>query len=331
MNAKKHLLNYARSCALHLHVLVFPDFTKPFLLDTDASNTGIGGVLSQLDEEGKEHVIAFASRILSKSERRYCVTRRELLAVVVFTEQFRPYLLGREFTLRTDHGSLSWLQSFKEPEGQLARWLEKLQEYHFNIVHRPGRKHANADALSWRPCDQCGRMDHHQGMAVAVSPISIDASPIGDRSLVKLRQLQKEDPNLKFVLEARETGQQPTTEAVKSKGRQAHQLLQLWDQLVISSGVLTRRFEDKDGGNILYQWVVPKKQRKEILHHLHDGPLGAHLGENKTLEKLRERFYWPGHAADVKEWCSSCKLCGQRKMPNPKPRAPLVSVQGPTN
>ena len=149
MNAKKRLLNYARSCALHLHVLVFPDFTKPFLLDTDASNTGIGGVLSQLDEEGKEHVIAFASRILSKSERRYCVTRRELLAVVVFTEQFRPYLLGREFTLRTDHGSLSWLQSFKEPEGQLARWLEKLQEYHFNIVHRPGRKHANADALSW--------------------------------------------------------------------------------------------------------------------------------------------------------------------------------------
>ena len=73
--------------------------------------------------------------------------------------------------------------------------------------------------------------------------------------------------------------------------------------------------------------MVPKKQRKEILHHLHDGPLGAHLGENKTLEKLRERFYWPGHAADVKEWCSSCKLCGQRKMPNPKPRAPLVSVQ----
>ena len=165
-------------------------------------------------------------------------------------------------------------------------------------------------------------MDHDQGMAVAVSPISIDASPIGDGSLVKLRQLQKEDPNLKFVLEARETGQRPTADAVKSKRRQAHQLLQLWDQLVISSGVLTRRFEDKDGGNILYQWVVPKKQRKEILHHLHGGPLGAHLRENKTLEKLRERFYWPGHAADVKEWCSSCKLCGQRKMPNPKPRAP---------
>ena len=89
-------------------VLAFPDFSKAFILDTDASNTGIGGVLSQLDEHGQEHVIAFASCTLSKSERRYCVTHRELLAVV-FTQQFRPYLLGKEFTLRTDHGSLSWL------------------------------------------------------------------------------------------------------------------------------------------------------------------------------------------------------------------------------
>ena len=101
-------------------ILVFPNFNKPFILDTDASNTGIGGVLSQLDEAGNECVIAYASRTLSKAERRYCVTRRELLAVVTFTQHFRPYLLGRQFTLRTDHGSLTWLQSFKEPEGRSA-------------------------------------------------------------------------------------------------------------------------------------------------------------------------------------------------------------------
>lgn len=107
----------------------------------DASDRGIGTVLSQTDPDGREHVIAYASRLLSKSERRYCVTRRELLAVVYFTNHFRPYLLGKQFVLRTDHGSLVWLQNFKEPEGQLARWLEKLQQYDFVISHCQGKKH----------------------------------------------------------------------------------------------------------------------------------------------------------------------------------------------
>ena len=319
-------------------VLAFPDFTKAFILDTDASNTGIGGVLSQLDDQGQEHVIAFASRTLSKAERRYCVTRRELLAVVVFTQQFRPYLLGREFTLRTDHGSLSWLQSFKEPEGQLAQWLEKLQEFHFRIVHRPGKKHTNADAMSRRPCDQCGRIDddplvNHPSAALGeessatVSPICTEASFVGDATPAKLRQLQLDDSSIKFVLEAKESDKRPTKEVVKAKGMEVRKLIQIWDQLVVSNGILKRCFEDKERKSAVYQWVVPKKQRREILRHLHDGPLGAHLGENKTLQKLKERFFWPGHTADVREWCRSCDPCSQRKTPNPKPRAPLVSIQ----
>ena len=100
-------------------VLAYPDYSRPFILDTDASDFGIGAVLAQHDD-GHECVVAFASRTLSKSERRYCVTERELLAVVVFTQHFRPYLLGREFILCTEHGSLTWLQFLKEPEGQLA-------------------------------------------------------------------------------------------------------------------------------------------------------------------------------------------------------------------
>ena len=88
-------------------VLAFPDFTREFILDTDASDCGIGGVLSQVDANGHERVIAYGSRVLSKPERQYCVTRRELLAVVAFTDHFRPHLIGQQFVLRTDHGSLT--------------------------------------------------------------------------------------------------------------------------------------------------------------------------------------------------------------------------------
>ena len=133
-------------------VLAHPDFQLPFILDTDASATGIGAVLSQCHSDGKEEVIAYASRTLSKPERRYCTTRRELLAVVTFVKHFRAYLLGRHFSLRTDHGSLTWLQNFKEPEGQLARWITRLQEYNFSIMHRQGKSHGNADTMSRRPC-----------------------------------------------------------------------------------------------------------------------------------------------------------------------------------
>ena len=129
-------------------------------MDTDASDIGIGAVLSQIQEGETERVIAYGSRVLTKPERHYCVTRRELLAVVTFIQHFRLYLLGREFILRTDHGSLTQLWNFKQPEGQLAHWLERLQEYNFKIYHRPGRKHQNADALSRGPCKQCERESH---------------------------------------------------------------------------------------------------------------------------------------------------------------------------
>lgn len=93
-------------------VLAYPDYSKLFILDTDASDYGIRAVLLQKDDEGQEHVVAFASRSFSKAKHRYCVTRRDLLAVIAFTQHFRPYLLCRELTLRTDYGSLTWLQSF---------------------------------------------------------------------------------------------------------------------------------------------------------------------------------------------------------------------------
>ena len=126
-----------------------------FILDTDASNCHIGAVLSQKQAQG-DKVIAYGSKVLSKSERNYCVTRRELLAVVHFITHYRHYLTGRHFILRTDHGALRWMFNFKEPEGQLARWLETLSTYDFETIHRPGKQHLNGDGMSRRPCpDDC--------------------------------------------------------------------------------------------------------------------------------------------------------------------------------
>jgi hypothetical protein len=120
-------------------VLGHPDFSKEFILDTDASKDAIGAILSQV-QDGHEKVIAYASRTMSKSERNYCVTRKELLAVVHFVKLFRHFLEGRKFRVRTDHSSLKWLLRFKHPEGQLARWLEVLNTYDMQIEHRPGNQ-----------------------------------------------------------------------------------------------------------------------------------------------------------------------------------------------
>ena len=94
--------------------------------------------------------------LLTKPERRYWVARKELLVVVFFVKHFKHYLYGKLFIVRTDDGSLRWLLSFKNPEGQLARWLQVLSSYDMTIVHRPGGQHRNADALSRIPFRQCG-------------------------------------------------------------------------------------------------------------------------------------------------------------------------------
>ena len=135
-------------------VLGYPDPRLEYVLDTDASDVGVGAVLSQV-QQGQERVIAYFSKTLSPAERNYCVTRRELLAVVKAVKHFRPYLYGQRFTLRTDHASLMWLCRRQEPAHQIARWLELLSEFQYSTEHRKGAKHGNTDGLSKRACIDC--------------------------------------------------------------------------------------------------------------------------------------------------------------------------------
>ncbi len=130
-------------------MLVYPRSEGKFILDTDASGAGIGTILNQV-QDGEEKVIAYASNTMNRTQRHYCTTQRELLAVVTFVKHFQHYLLGRHFLLRTNHASLRWLVNFREPEGMVARWIQCLLTFDYEVQHRHGKAHGNADALSRR-------------------------------------------------------------------------------------------------------------------------------------------------------------------------------------
>ena len=128
-------------------ILQYPDFTKEFILTTDASNVAVGAVLSQ-GPIGSDKPVCYASRTLNDSELNYSTTEKELLAIVWATKYFRPYLFGRKFKIYTDHKPLQWLMNMKEPNSRLTRWKLKLSEYDFTVLYKKGKLNSNADALS---------------------------------------------------------------------------------------------------------------------------------------------------------------------------------------
>ena len=129
-------------------ILMTPDWTLPFILQTDASSTGLGYVLSQVNSMGEEHPIAFASKKQLPSERNYSAIEREALTIVKGIKHFRMYLEGTTFTIQTDHNPLTHLGNLKDSHGRLARWALYLQPYDFTIVHHSRKPNSNADGLS---------------------------------------------------------------------------------------------------------------------------------------------------------------------------------------
>ena len=128
-------------------VLKSPDLSKPFVLQTDASDRGVGAVLSQRTTDG-DHPIAYFSRKLIPREERYSTVEKECLAIKLGVHAFRVYLLGRPFVVQTDHRSLEWLHRLKENNARLTRWSLSLQPYDFTVEHRAGTSNGNADGLS---------------------------------------------------------------------------------------------------------------------------------------------------------------------------------------
>ena len=334
MKEKNYKFNWTHECSEAFEklkqqlttapVLAHPDFSKPFILDTDASDLAIGSVLSQ-KIDGKERVVAYASRTLSKAERKYCVTRKELLALVYFVKYFRHYLYGREFIVRTDHGSLRWLMNFKNPEGQVARWLEVLSTYIFTVEHRPGRLHGNADSLSRKPVSQCeDGIDDNNDPETKCCQLSITESEDDDRDLIKLQQ---EDEDLAMVRTWVEDKERPSSKDIAAC---SYVIKSLWNQfprLENRNGLLVRRLENFEDDSVSYQAIIPRGARRDVLKYSHDLKTAGHLGGKKTLSRVRQMFYWPGLQSDVRSYVAGCETCTKRKEPNPTKRAPMQIVR----
>jgi hypothetical protein len=264
-------------------VLGYPKDKGLYILDTDASHTAIGAELLQI-QDGKEVVISYGSYVLTPAQRRYCTTRKELLAVVRFTRQFRHYLLGRNFVIRTDHNSLTWLMRFKYIEGQLSRWLEEVQLFDMSIQHRPGRLHENADSLSRSPdtlsycdcyhaganleqlpcggCAFCSRA-HHQWrrfeddvddvVPLAVRSIEIDGDDYSDSS----EDIEGDLPSLESLFEEPAATGESCKDGVSSLDE--HQPSQddedcNWLQQYTPAELRRHQLEDKDLKTLL-TWV----------------------------------------------------------------------------
>lgn len=312
-------------------VLAYADFSKPFILETDASYSGLGAVLSQATEGGIRPV-AYASRGLRPTERNmsnYSSMKLELLALKwALTEKFREYLLGHKCVVFTDNNPLSYLQSAKL--GALEhRWAAQLAAFDFEIKYRSGRSNGNADALSRQYLTSSEMATGFlPGSTVplslqqAVGPLVATQSLVSafpGRTLSEIRALQEADPCLKEFQVFWRQQARPTQNERRLLSKTAVVLLQQWDRLVEREGVLYRRVFRPDGGEEFLQLLLPAALREQTLEMLHQEH--GHQGIERTSDLVRQRCYWPRMFTDIKQWVQQCERCQVAKDSAPGPHS----------
>ena len=349
-----------RSLLVNAPILAHAMDTGDYILDTDACDTSIGAVLSQL-QDNEHRVIAYGSKSLNKTERNYCVTDRELLAVRYFTEYYRTYLLGRKFLLRTDHQAIKWLFTMKEPKSRISRWIEALSEFNFEIEHRSGLKHTNADAMSrcpnpWDcsckdfeklrcgPCKKCvrknelmigqlpGETDDITQDSGGSHTIKIVKSDLRSRwpaktTPDKLAKMQQEDPDIGPVYRWLQTNNKPDKIKLSLKSPATRHYVLLWDSLKFEQNILHREYHKKDNTDDYLQIIIPRILKTDILKEMHDSLLSGHLGIKKTYSKTMQRFYWFELKVDVDVYIKKCDICSSIKAPAKHVRGPLGEMR----
>ncbi|HEY1644970.1 MAG TPA: reverse transcriptase domain-containing protein, partial [Candidatus Saccharimonadales bacterium] len=311
-------------------IVALPDFTKPFIIYADASLSGLGAVLSQ-KIDGVERVIAYASKTLNPAQRRYATTERECLAVKYACQHFRSYIWGTRFTIVTDHAALKWLINHKDSSSRLMRWALFLQEYDFEIIHRSGASHANADALSRLPglLESEGTQDvnnvslreketreneariqtHDRGKSkqwnrgIRVATVLNDQTSVLSWTKIDLAAEQRKDKQLLNIFDMLE-GRTEIPGPAKEEMKLYH----------IVDGILLKCWHQKPRESVDdMRPVIPQQLRVQVIESFHDEPLGGHLGRMKTFEKIRSRVYWNNMETDINLWVRTCAKCNAKK------------------
>jgi len=147
---QEEAFNFLKDRLCSSPILAFPNMNKEFTVTTDACKTGLGFILSQRDDQGRERVISYNGRATRPYERNYTASELETAAVIQALITYHPYLANQKFTLITDHISLQYIQRLKLGPSRLIRWSLMLSPYQFEVKHCPGRKLSHVDALSRR-------------------------------------------------------------------------------------------------------------------------------------------------------------------------------------
>ena len=295
-------------------ILAYPQFQSdyPFILETDASQKGLGAVLAQQQADGKVHPIAFASRSLNVHERNYGISELETLGLVWAAKIFRAYLLGHRCVVFTDHAACTSLLNSPNPSSKLARWAMAIQELDLDIRHRSGKSNVVADALSHNPVPVTNIFQ------LVARSLSLDLpSCEGD-----IGKLQREDSELSPILQYLESGILP------SDNEQARKLTLQESNFDVVDGVLYFESPANPG-----QWriAVPEKLKLTLLKESHGGKFAGHFSEKKLYSTLRTKYWWKRMRADIRRYRRSCLVCASRKGPGHIKRPPLqpIPVGGP--